>query len=207
MGHTREKKPIAYTVDAQNEAKCIVEYFPEFVEGVRVIMLIHRSKDGASHASRHLRMFFTNGKKEFEEALGCLLEDRSRSSIEGLRIYSTVNCRDMKKAVRQFKHDLLDNDDADYESWLYFFLGIKSRMSSAMMRPSSRGETFFKFDVDNPLTLDRALAIFEESGVSDQIVKQYPTKNGWHIITKPFNYTTMTEQIPMEKDGLLLLKY
>jgi hypothetical protein len=207
MGHTREKKPLAYTVEAQLEAKAIVDDFSDFVEGVRVLILLHRSKDGATHASRHLRMVFTNGKKEFEEALGMLLEQRSRGLLDGLRIYSTANARDMKKAVRQFKHDQLDIEDGDEESWKYFYLGIKSRFSSALMRQHCRAESYFVFDIDNPMTLDEALGIFERSGFSEMIVKQYATKNGWHIVTKPFNHTKLEKDLPFNKDGLLLLKY
>jgi hypothetical protein len=75
------------------------------------------------------------------------------------------------------------------------------------MRPTSRAESFFVFDIDAPMTLDEALGVFERSGCSDVIVKQYPTKNGWHIVTKPFNYTTLDMPISMSKDGLILLKF
>lgn len=207
MGHTREKKPIAYTQEAIQEAKFIVDDFAEFTDGIRVIMLIHRSKDGASHSTRHLRMIFTNGRKEFEDALAMLLEQKIRSTIDGLRIYSTVNPRNIRKAISQFKHDQLDIDDADEDSKLFFYLGIKSRFSSCLMRPSSRMDSLFVFDIDNPMTLDEALGIFDRCPENPEIVKQYKTKNGWHIVTKPFNHTKLEKELSFHKDGLLLLKY
>lgn len=63
MGHTRVKKPTAYTPEAITEAKGIVEDFEGFVDDFRVILLIHRSKDGATHSNRHERMLFTRDKK------------------------------------------------------------------------------------------------------------------------------------------------
>lgn len=207
MGHTREKKPMAYLEEALQDAKFITEDFEEFTSGIRVLILLHRSKDGATHNSRHLRMVFTNGRKEFEEALGMLLEQRIRSVQEGLRVYSTANERDIQKAIRQFKYDQLDVDDLTNDQKTYFYLGIKSRFSSALMRPGSRATSYFVFDIDDPMTLDEALGIFERSGFTDQIVKQYKTKNGWHIVTKPFNHTKLEKEISFHKDGLLLLKY
>ena len=207
MGHTREKKPIAYVTEAKEEAKRITEDFIDFADGVRVMMLIHRSKDGATHSTRHLRMIFTSGVKEFENALGSMIEEMTRSIIEGLRIYCTMNSRDMKKAIRQFKHDQLDTEDFSEHDQHEFYLGIKSRFSSALMRPNCRETSFFLFDVDDPMTLDEALGIFARCPEKPEIVKQYKTKNGWHIITKPFNYTQLETAIPVQKDGILLLKY
>lgn len=207
MSHTREKKPIAYTVEAQTEAKAICEDLDGFMHGFRVILLIHRSKDGAKNNSRHERMLFTRDGKEYEETLAFLLEERSKHPLQGLRIYATVNARDLKKAVRCFKQSQLDMDYQSDEVISDFYSAIKGRFASALMRPTSKAESFFVFDVDSPMTLDKALGIIDRSGFSDMIVKQYATKNGWHIITKPFNHTKLEAEIPFNRDGLILLKF
>lgn len=207
MGHTREKKPIAYTEEAIREAQAIFEDFEPFTNGFRVILLIHRSKDGAKHSSRHERMMFTRDEKEFKEVLAFLLEERAKHVLQGLRVYSTVNSRDLKKAIRAFKSDQLDIDYQSEEVMSDFYSAIKSRFASCLMRPTSKSSSFFVFDVDNPMTLDEALAIIDKSGFSDMIIKQYATKNGWHIITHPFNHTKLWSPITFNKDGLILLKY
>lgn len=207
MSHTREKKPIAYTQEAILEAKAIFEEFSDFTDGFRVILLIHRSKDGAKHSSRHERMLFTRDRKEFEEVLAFLIEERSKHPLQNLRIYSTVNSRDLNKAIRAFKIDQLEIDYQSEQVKSDFYSAIKSRFASALMRPVSRSTSFFVFDIDDPMTLDEALGIIDRSGFSDKIMKQYATKNGWHIITEPFNYTTLETPIPMHKDGLILLKF
>lgn len=207
MSHTREKKPIAYTVEAQTEAKAICEEFKDFTNGFRVILLIHRSKDGAKHNSRHERMLFTRDEKEYEEALAFLLEERAKHTLQGLRVYATVNARDLKKAIRCFKVEQLNMDYQSDQVMSDFYSAIKGRFASALMRPTSKAESFFVFDVDSPMTLDQALGIIDRSGFSDMIVKQYATKNGWHIITQPFNHTKLEEAIPFHRDGLILLKF
>ncbi len=152
-------------------------------------------------------MLFTQNKKEFQETLAFLLEERSKHPLHGLRVYSTVNARDLKKAVRAFKTDQLEIDYHGDQVMMDFYTAIKGRFASCLMRPGSKSESFFVFDIDDPMTLDQALGIIDRSGFSDEIVKQYPTKNGWHIVTKPFNYTQLTEQLSFHKDGLLLLSY
>lgn len=207
MGHTREKKPLAYTQEAIQEASAITDDFKDFTDGFRVLLLIHRSKDGATHSSRHERMLFSSNIKEFEETLAFLLEERSKHIFPGLRIYSTANSRDLRKSIQLFKHAILDIEMQDDNVLSDFYLSIKSRFASCLMRPASRSSSNFIFDIDDPMTLDEALKIFEDSGFTDKIIKQYKTKNGWHIVTEPFNYTKLISQIPFHKDGLLLLKY
>lgn len=207
MGHTREKKPIAYTVEAQMEAKAIFEDFEEFSDGLRVILLIHRSKDGATHSSRHERMMFTRNKEEFKETLAFLLEERTKHPLQNLRVYSTVNQRNLQKAIRAFKIDQLEMDYQNEQVQSDFYTAIKSRFASCLMRPTSKKTSYFVFDIDNPMTLDEALGIIDRSGFSDTIVKQYGTKNGWHIVTLPFNHTKLEKEIPFHRDGLLLLKF
>lgn len=207
MGHTREKKPIAYTIEAQTEAKALVEDFADFTDGFRVILLIHRSKDGAKHNTRHERMLFTRDRKEYEETLAFLLEEKAKHPLQVLRVYASVNARDLKKAIRCFKMDQLEMDYQSEQVISDFYSAIKSRFASALMRQTSKAESFFVFDIDAPMTLDHALGVLDRGGFSDMIVKQYATKNGWHIITKPFNHTKLEEAIPFHRDGLILLKF
>jgi len=205
MGHSREKKPIAETADAIKEAESIVEDFKDFTDGVRVLILLHRSKDGASYSTRHERMLFSRDEKEFKEVLSYLIEIQNRR--KNLRIYSSVNKRNLKKAIRNFKVDQLDIDYQSEEQQLDFYLQIKSRFASCLMRPQSKDDSLFLFDVDEPQTLDDALGILDSCSEKPEIVTQYKTKNGWHIVTKPFNHTKLKGHIPVNTDGLLLLKY
>lgn len=206
MGNTKEKKPIAYTVEAQIEARAIAEDFADFGDGIRVLFLIHRSKDGASHRDRHIRSVVTSSFFEWQDAIGELLEVKMKHQFAAdLRIYSSVNARNLQKAILTFKHEQIDAEHGMQKS--SFYLDIKSRFVSCLMRPANRDENFFNFDIDDGLTLDEALAVLSECPENPQIVKQYRTKNGWHIVTMPFNYTKLSRPIPMQKDSLLLLKF
>jgi hypothetical protein len=206
MGHTREKKPVAYAEEAKKESAKIAEDFADFGEGIRVLFLVHRSKEGVLHKDRHLRSIITQSFFEWRDAIGELLEEKSRHQFSSmLRIYSSVNSRNLSKAVLTFKHEQIDAEHGPHKR--DFYIDIKSRFISCLMRPANRDESFFNFDVDDGLTLDEALKVLEACEEKPQIVKQYATKNGWHIITMPFNYTKLSKPIPMQKDSLLLLKF
>ena len=78
------------------------------------------------------------------------------------------------------------------------------------MNPSSRAETKFLIDIDNVFgdrtdisVIDKHL---EKTGV--KVLLTYPTKNGWHFITDPFNPNLWNSDFgDIKKDSLLLLDY
>jgi len=191
----------------------IIKTFSDFMDGTRMIMLLHRNKEGgeANNPDRKSKRRISMNKEEFREILKEFLEMKEKSEIP-LRIYSCVNKRDFNKGIREFKRQALEADYYDTESRDRFYLDIKNRFLGSLMKPSSRAETKFLIDIDNIITngKDWDISIVEnhlkEIGV--KIILKYPTKNGIHIITEPFNPNLFNSEFgEIKKDGMLLLSY
>lgn len=206
-------KPI--NVSARNilEAKHIFESFSYFTTGVRVLFLIHRSKEGGETNNSKFRKIITRTKKEYLEELEKLVVECNESELP-LRIYGAVNERDVEKAIRQFKGEQLDADYFDTESKHSFYLDCKNRFLGSLMSPNSRvkGNASFLIDIDGDK--DTIAGVLQLIPPEVEIIKQYPTKNGWHIVVKPFNVALMekvespfSKDFEIKKDGLLLLKF
>ncbi len=202
----RNKKEVNISQDILNEAEVIMGQFKFFVDGYRVLFLIHRSKEESVSANNDkVRKIISKNKDEFKTALISLLQDFYNTD-NILRIYSCVNARDINKAIRQFKQEQLDADYYDIESKNSFYIDVKNRFIGALMKPASRTETQFILDCDSMKEQEDALKKVAELEI--EVIKMYPTKNGWHIITKPFNPNLfLVENVGINKDGLILLKY
>lgn len=191
----------------EQETKAIFENFKEFTTGYRVLFLLHRKKERGATNNTKVRKEIVNGPKEFYEKLYKLVVE-ANESILPLRIYSAVNERDFEKAIRQFKYEQLDADYYDTNSRDGFYLDLRNRFIGCLMQPNTRhkGSSLFIFDIDGD---QRAVGeVLQQIPDDVEIVKQYATKNGWHIVTKPFNHTNIKHPaLEIKTDGLLLLKY
>ncbi len=197
------------------KANHIFDEFKNFTEGVRVLFLIHRNKEGGDTNNTKVRKVITRDSEEFRLELIKLVDEKERAMMlkEPLpyRIYSCVNARDIEKAIRQFKFEQLEADYYDDDSRHSFYYDTKNRFVGALMTPSSRDKesNLFIFDVDDVEGRDmmgEVLADLARIGV--EIVMQYKTKNGWHVLTKPFNPGLFTvKDVGINKDGLLLLSF
>lgn len=191
-----------------NITQKIEKQFGDFMDGYRLLMLTLRGKEGGkiNKPDRVAKKLITKDKQEFLRLLECLLEIKKPEE----RIYSSVNPRDIKKGIRLFKQRQLDADYYDEESKNSFYLDVKNRWISAIMSPKCKAESNFLIDIDNLvgdkvdiLEIDKLL---EEINV--KVLLKYPTKNGWHVITKPFNPALWDNGFgDIKKDGLLLLNY
>ena len=178
------------------EEKCSKQ---DFTDGWRVILLSDRKKlGGVNEKDRKKRSkWVTRNTDEFAEALAEAYDIAGKSQ----RIYSTLNERDFNKAVRIFKGLQLDMDFDAAESRERFYLDIKNRWISCLMRPPARKTSYFLIDVDNNEG-DDVDAIRAEIVQHTEILLEYLTPNGTHIITKPFNHTLVKAEV--KTDGLML---
>jgi len=186
----------------------IIEYFKDFTEGIRMIMLIHRGKEGGKNnqTDRFSKRKISTNKEEFGNILKEFLEEKRLSKLP-LRIYSSVNKRDFEKGIREFKRQQLDADYYDKESRYKFYLDIKNRFLSSLMRPSSRKETKFLIDCDTA-TKKSIGDIIDEAEKITNVILHYKTKDGYHLITEPFNPNEWNKELgEIKKDALLLLDY
>lgn len=180
----------------------------QFKQGIRLLMLTYRGKEGGlkTRPDRVAIKKLSRNEQEFDKIFSELQEEMKKSD-KPLRIYSSVNSRDIKKAIREFKERQLEADYFDEESKNQFYFDIKNRWISSLMKPSCRNETFFLFDADDLTrwTIGEAIDKLEES---TDVIWHYKTKNGYHIITKPFNPNDLKENFgEIKKDGLMLLDF
>ena len=184
-----------------------------FTEGVRVLFLIHRTKDGGHTNNSKLRAYITRNQEQWIDAVAKLIQEAEQYPELHLRIYQTLNSRDIKKAIRLFKMNMVEADYFDEESQEWFYLDCKNRFISALMKKSSAAQSMFLFDIDSE-DQQRLVEIKEELLRHTGIAHTYRTKNGWHIITAPFNPDLtvlskrhLTSDVTLIKDGMMLLAY
>lgn len=202
------KSPISFEEEKIKRAKNIFDEFKNFSTGYRTLFLIQRHKEGGETNNSKLKKYITRNSEEYLKALTKLV-DEQMSTDATLRIYASVNERDFNKAIRQFKYEQLYADYYDQIQKENFYLDIKNRFIGCLMQPAQRATSLFLFDVDNVEGRDVCGETLHALGTEVDIIKLYPTKNGWHIITKPFNHTKikLPDSCEMKKDALLLLSY
>jgi len=177
----------------------------QFKQGLRLVMLTVRGKDGGlkTRPDRVAKKKLSENPEDFDKIVAEFETIRTPQE----RIYSSVNCRDIKKAQREFKERQLEADYFDEESRNRFYLDIKNRWVSCVMKPSCRAETYFLFDADDLTRWTVGEAIDKIEEVTD-VIWHYKTKNGYHIITKPFNPNDLKENFgEIKKDALILVSY
>lgn len=185
-----------------NEAEKIIEKFWNFTDGVRVLFLIHRKKEGGDNCDRkHIKRPVRN-RAEFEKTLIEFL-DIIKTEKKPYRIYCSANPRNVDKAIRRFKINQLEADYYEESEKDSFYFDSANRWVSCLMKPSSRDGNSFIIDIDQDDNLDEAL--MKLSGITRNYFV-YKTKNGHHIVSQAFNPRLM-EGFEIKKDGLLLLKY
>ena len=207
-------------LDVKIKAEQTFEHFKEFTDGVRVLFLIHRNKEGGETNNTKTMKVVTTNPEDFLYELTKLIDYKERNSDIPYRIYSSVNSRDIGKAIRQLKYEQLDADYYGENDRDAFYLDIKNRWIGCLMQPKQKETSNFLFDIDDVEGKDLCGETLKAlSGCDDCVIlKQYKTKNGWHIVTGPFNYTklyfpernfmgSLPDGVEIKTDALLLLAY
>jgi hypothetical protein len=196
----------------KDQAVQIAVRFPDFTEGCRVLFLIQRASDGGHTNNSKLRTYITRNNDEWIEALAKLLQEKEQYLEIPLRIYQTLNARNIEKGIRQYKMMQLEADYYDTESRHWFYLDARNRIVSALMRPNVAETSLFLIDVDTQgdeivANICNDLQYLPDGG--SLYVDSYATKNGTHIITKPFNPSLLKlpENCEMKKDAMMLLAF
>lgn len=200
----RNKKDKVIPEEALREANAIVDDFEIFTSGIRVLQLIQRKSDRGGSNNTKLKSIITTNTNEFVNALASLIETKNRSTTP-LRIYSAANDRIFHKAVRHFKYQQLDAEYGDADAITKFYYNVHNKFVSALMQPSNKATSYFLLDLDQN---DNNDVLEKLSCLNIDIIKMYKTKQGWHLITKPFNPVLFeSTNCSIHKDGMLLLSY
>jgi len=174
----------------------MIEFPPFLSTGIRLIEVLERKKDGFE-SSRVVKRIITDSRSGFRRVISQLEEDMLR----GQRLYVSVNPRNLRKAIYDFKQKQLQ---ADYTESEDFYLDIKNRFFSSLAR--SKDDSLFLFDIDNVDAIPDSF--YENIKKADvKILWSVKTVTGFHVITFPFNHTVFDwgENISIETDGLVLI--
>lgn len=188
----------------------IKEIFKDYSDGLRIIMLVHRNKEGGigrKAQKTNLKKIITQNSEEFWEAIA-YMRKLKEGDLRPLRIYSTVNSRNLQRTIHNFKRDMLENDYSKVLNKDFFYIDIKNRFISALMKKACKSQSNFLFDLDE--CDDHSFhSIHNQIERQTKIQTYYQTKNGYHIITDPFNYNKLEclDQVDIHPDGLLLIDY
>lgn len=197
-----------------------------FKEGVRIVMLIHRKKDGGQATTdRKSNRIITNNSEEFDAAVRRLKESIADCAMP-YRIYSSVNARDVKKAIRMFKIKTVDLEAHGDNQTLYFYtpeveslpkgltpkdnpleafnLGqATNHFLSCLANPQCKETNLFLIDHDSKNGIGRLVA--ELDRITD-VIEVRETANGYHVITEPYN-PALTPDLEIKRDAMLLIDW
>jgi hypothetical protein len=203
----RNKSTENLLLDLDKKVEDIMEEFADYIDGTRVLLLLQRAKEGGDnkeHKRRRAR-FVTHNVEQFKRSLFELLLLQATISPD-YRIYLSSAPRDVRRAEMEFKRTMLEVDFADGDGKKFFYQHIEDKWISALMSTNpEKGRGLFILDIDTP---DNGDALIWCAANEVEVLKQYKTKNGWHMIVKPFNRTLFPKDLgEVKDDGLLLLAY
>ncbi len=172
-----------------------------FTDSVRGVLLLHRNKDGGVGNQQHKAIKRISGNTEEWKAFIAELREMQQTTHQGYRIYSSVNARDVERSIHEFKRRQLEIECGSMFEFHNFYYDIKNRFFSCLMNPNSRADDNFLIDCDTLREYEFAKLQLDHTNL---ILMEYPTKNGFHIITRPFNPNDFgTMQI--KKDDLMFI--
>lgn len=189
------------------ETDALCEEFAQFSDGMRMLILLQRKKDGG-HNKEEIRMLetvFTFDEESFKR--GVLKMLLLRLLHPTARLYLSVNPRSMHKIIRKIEIELLECHYCDEVKRDYTYKKLIKAPRHFVMQQANKAGNLFILDVDDVEGRDmygEALQWLAETNID--IIKTYRTRNGWHIITEPFN-PGLFKFGEVKVDGLLLLKY
>lgn len=183
-----------------------INHGEEFMTGIRLILRCGRNKDGG--ARRPSRAVAARNLPEFSAKLTQLIDDL----LPGERVYASVDERLFGVATRLFKERVLTIDYSGAREQEKFYFDLNKVWESCLGSPTARATKYFLFDLDSP----EESALFDKTwpGVSSSpgtptILDDYPTKNGRHVVTTPFNPALLPAllQSKVQKNAMILWAY
>lgn len=176
-----------------------------YKKGLRVLMLIHRKKDGGpAGCDREAIRRLSRDEGEFDKVYAELKEIKDASQSQ-YRIYCSVNARDVMRAIRMFKIEQVELEGQSIHHQIYFYTNADRKFLSCLCKYNCCVTKWFLIDLDTKDVLDvaRAVTCLEEVTT---ILDMRETLNGWHVITEPYN-PALTPKLEVKKDSMVLLEW
>lgn len=175
----------------------ILRTFENFTSGVRVSMLIDRGVQNSKNGSkRWINKLISYDPETFTKNIEKLISLQDYLNDINIRLYSSVNSRNMDKSINHFKHKQLYIWEDDK---FKFYSGIKENFVSSLMVPENRESNFWLLDWDREETVPLPEIVY---------ILTYKTPNGFHTVCERFNPVLLNgvENVEIKKDALLLLR-
>ena len=176
----------------------VIDHPEACTSGCRVLLLKGRNKDGVAEQRQVHKVSYS--PKEFQHQLHFLIGLMHPNE----RIYASVAERDLKKGIREFerRQHLAAYDQRPED----FYMNLESRWLSCLMAPTSVTHKRWLFDADTP---QEATSVLNALAVAKVPSYNYPTKNGRHIITSPFNRQLVSAEVltKMDTNAFMLWVY
>lgn len=175
----------------------------QFKDGYRILMLINRKKDsGISTTDRRCMRYISKNRITFNVALEQLRTIKKPNE----RIYSSVNERNINKAIRLFKKRQLDNDYAYTDEQENFYCDIGNRFFSCLQNPEARDSRNFLIDLDSQ-RIQHYIDVCSQLDDLTSVLYVKETPNGFHIVTEPFDSSKFHHpKATFLKDGMLFIE-
>lgn len=169
-----------------------------FTNGIRELLIIDRNDKNKCH----MRTLLTTSH-QYTTEIPKFIEWCNSQSNESMRVYLSINERDLTKAIYELKHQMLQWDYAGSEIQ---FLSLDKTFRHILMQPHQRKTKYFLVDID---TTDKNVITDINRFLIDHKIEQvhsYKTPNGFHFITKPFNPNLAKwKGVEIKPDALMLL--
>lgn len=171
------------------QMKIITSHFShEFLyDGVRVLLLVSRKKDGAEKGKELSRV-----STSIDQFLSTFDELKQMAGPYD-RIYVSAVKRSLEKAIKHFEKQLLNHHHDDRA--IAFYKNIQNRWISALMQYQSteKADRVWLVDCDGPQQINEFSAELLDKKVNR--LYTYPTKNGLHMLIKPVNREILSAQL------------
>lgn len=185
---------------------------------VYVLMAIARKKENPSVTSSSEPVFREVIKDEDDirrkvEKLESTIKNYRDDSGQQLnfRLYVNANARNTVKAYFNFRERMngwVKDRMYGQESTARKFKQVDSHWKSELQKPESRDETRFVFDLDDVTEAEETRFVEQVRDFVDD-VREVETPNGYHVVTRPFNYNDLETEVEYElkTDGMIFLRY
>jgi len=149
-----------------------------------------------------------NWKRKYKKLLTLVRHYPSRAKPEDYSVYITYNPRSLIKALRLFKMRLVEWEFSAINSknlthCLMHLKKLDREFISCLQKPEARSRKWhFLIDVDDASKLDLVREQIEKLNL--EVCAESRTKNGVHILVKPFNLMLWKpiEDVELKRDGL-----
>ena len=171
-----------------------------FMNGLRVLQLVGRPKDGAE--KRSVLRVSPFGQGSFQNAL----EELNCIRRPNERIYASAVFRNIDKAIQMFRFKQLN---AEYNGQLYaFYDNIEARWVSSLMQKecAEAEDKMWLIDCDSAA---ESKQVDIDLPIDCKLVYSYYTKNGVHKLIKPYNRQNLSALIneKLDTNPLMLWSY